>query len=435
MQVTIEDVSTVKKILHIEVPEKKVISELDAAYGNLKKTAKVNGFRPGKAPRSVLERKFKGDVHADVVNSLIQSSLFEAIREKDLQFIGEPALDMPELDSKKAYKYTATVELKPELGTVDFSGISIKKTVYEASDSEVGAQLEMLRKNLAKRENIDEDRAAQEDDFLLVDYEGLKDGEVFDPTKKVESVPYKIGSAVLSREFDDQIVGMKAGDSKEFDIDYADDYVNKELAGNKISFTFTLCHIQKEVLPELNDDLAKNVGDYDTLDSLKTAILDNLKNGYEKRVEHEVNEQVYTALIEKISFEVPELMVRYELDGIIQEAEHAFMMNGITLEQIGKTKEDLEAEYRDLAEKQVRRHLILGSVIEQEKLELNDEELDAGYEETAKAINQPVDGIKAFYKQNPDKIEYFKHTLLEKKALKLIINSSDIEEVAPEEEA
>ncbi|MBU1169202.1 MAG: trigger factor [Proteobacteria bacterium] len=432
MQVSIEDVNTVKKILHIEVPEEKVVSDVDAAYNKLKKTAKVNGFRTGKAPRAVLERKFKSDVHADVVSHLVQTTLFEAIQENKLKYIGEPVVDMPDFDPKSAYKFSATLELMPELGPIDFSGIQIKKTMYEPSENEVDAQLEMIRKNLAKRVALDEVRAAQQNDYVLIDYEGLKDGQPFDATPKVENTSHKIGSAVFSNDFDDQLVGMQPGEVKVFDVVYADTYVNKALAGNTLSFTVKLNAIQHEVLPELDDEFAKRVGDFETLDALRDAIMDNLKSGYDKRMEQELNEQVHTNLIEKVSFEVPDLMVQYELASIIAEAEKAFMMNGISLEQIGKTREDLEKEYGGLAEKQVRRHLILGALIKQEKIDLTDEEMEAGFEETAKAIHQPVEGIRAFYKSNPDKIEYFKHTLLEKKALKLIIDNSVIEEIKPE---
>ncbi len=429
MQVTIEDVNTVKKILHIEVPEDKVVSQVDAAYNNLKKTAKVNGFRQGKAPRAVLERKFKSDVHAEVVNALIQSSLFEAIQENKLMFIGEPVVSMTDLDPNAAYKYSATIELMPDLGQIDFSGLKLTRKVYEGSEDEVEAQIEMVRKNLARRVVIDEVREAVENDFVLLEYEGLVDGKPFDATPKVENASHKIGSAALSRDFDDQLIGMKQGDVKAFTIDYSPTYINKSLAGNSVAFTVKLNAIQKEVLPEVDDTLARQVGDYQNMEEVRNVIRENLKSGYDKRSEHDLNEQIYQALIDRMNFEVPDMMLKYELAGIIAEAERAFMMSGITLEQIGKTREDLEQEYSGLAEKQVRRHLILGGIIKQEKLELTDEELEEGYMETAKAINQPVEGIRSFYRANPDKVEYFKHTLLEKKALKLIIENSDVEEV------
>ncbi|GAB6093842.1 trigger factor [Desulfatiferula olefinivorans] len=434
MQVTIEDVNTVKKILHIEVPEERVISEVDAAYAKLKKTAKVNGFRTGKAPRAVLERKFKSDVHGDVTNTLIQSALFDAIRENKLNYIGDPLIEqVPDLDPAAAFKFSATLELMPEIGDIDFTNLAVTRTLYAPSEEEVAGQLEMIRKNLARREVLDEARPAQENDFVLIDYEGLKDGQPFDATPKAENVSHKIGSAVLSRDFDDQLIGMNAGDIKRFDIAYADSYINKALAGNTVAFTVKLNAVQKEVLPELDNDFAKRVGDFETLDDLKTAIMDNLKSGYDKRIEQEVNEQIYNALLDRVAFDVPDMMIQYELASIIAEAERGLMMSNITLEQIGKTRQDLEEEYKELAEKQVRRHLILGSIIKQEKIELSDEELEEGYQETAKAIRQPVEGIRSFYRANPDKIDYFKHTLLEKKAVKLIMEKSNITDVKPEE--
>lgn len=151
MKVTVEDVSSVKKILHFDIPEEKVVSELNDAYKTLKKTAKIKGFRPGKAPRSVLERMFKKDVHADVTSKLLQETFIDAIRENKLNIIGNPQIDPPELQATGGYKYDATVEIPPEIDDFDFKGISLEKTMYAASDGEVEAQLAMLRKNLAEK--------------------------------------------------------------------------------------------------------------------------------------------------------------------------------------------------------------------------------------------------------------------------------------------
>lgn len=279
MQVTIEEVNSVKKILHIEVPEETVVSELDNAYNQLKKTAKVNGFRPGKTPRSVLERQFKKDVHSDVVNTLIQNSLVEVIREKDISFIGEPMIEPPELDPKSVYKYSATIETKPVLGAIDFSGLTLEKTQYKISDEEVNTQLEMMRKNLASRVDIKDQRPVEENDFLMMDHVGQVNGESFEATPEVVNGPYKVGSALFSRDFDDQLIGLNPGDSKTFEIDYDDSYINSGLAGNKVSFTVKVNAIQEEVLPELDDELAKRIGAYETLDSLKAEIVNNLEQG------------------------------------------------------------------------------------------------------------------------------------------------------------
>lgn len=432
MQVTIEDVSSVKKILHIEIPEDKVVRELDNAYKNLKKTAKIKGFRPGKAPRSVLERLYKKDVHIDVSSKLLQDSFVEAIKETDLNIVGNPKIDPPGLDEKGPYKYDATVEIKPEIEEIDFKGLTLKKNLYRVTDQEMDAQVAMLQKNLAQQKPITEDRAAQKDDFVLVDYEGFKDGKPFAETQKTENFTMKIGTGHIIKTFDEQLIGMKPGDKKEIKVNFPEDYFNDKLANLEINFQVTLHEIREEVLPEIDDEFAKRLGQYETFDDLKNAITDNLDQGYAKRVEQEMNEQIFEALIAKSEFEVPDSMVDYELEGIIEEAERSFAYHNKSMEDLGLSKEILSEKYRDTAEKKVKRHLILGKIIEQEDMTLTDQELEDGYKEMSQSFNQPLEDIKNYYKQNEDKIEFFKHALLEKNAVKLIIKSSTIEEVEPE---
>ena len=432
MQVTIEDVSSVKKILHIEIPEDKVVRELDNAYKNLKKTAKIKGFRPGKAPRSVLERLYKKDVHIDVSSKLLQDSFVEAIKETDLNIVGNPKIDPPGLDEKGPYKYDATVEIKPEIEEIDFKGLTLKKNLYRVTDQEMDAQVAMLQKNLAQQKPITEDRAAQKDDFVLVDYEGFKDGKPFAETQKTENFTMKIGTGHIIKTFDEQLIGMKPGDKKEIKVNFPEDYFNDKLANLEINFQVTLHEIREEVLPEIDDEFAKRLGQYETFDDLKNAITDNLDQGYAKRVEQEINEQIFEALIAKSEFEVPDSMVDYEIEGIIEEAERSFAYHNKSMEDLGLSKEILSEKYRDTAEKKVKRHLILGKIIEQEDMTLTDQEMEDGFKEMSQSFNQPLEDIKNYYKQNEDKIEFFKHTLLEKKAVKLIIKSSTIEEVEPE---
>ena len=432
MQVTVEDVSSVKKILHIEIPEDKVVRELDNAYKNLKKTAKIKGFRPGKAPRSVLERLYKKDVHIDVSSKLLQDSFVEAIKETDLNIVGNPKIDPPGLDEKGPYKYDATVEIKPEIEEIDFKGLTLKKNLYRVTDQEMDAQVAMLQKNLAQQKPITEDRAAQKDDFVLVDYEGFKDGKPFAETQKTENFTMKIGTGHIIKTFDEQLIGMKPGDKKEIKVNFPEDYFNDKLANLEINFQVTLHEIREEVLPEIDDEFAKRLGQYETFDDLKNAITDNLDQGYAKRVEQEMNEQIFEALIAKSEFEVPDSMVDYELEGIIEEAERSFAYHNKSMEELGLSKEILSEKYRDTAEKKVKRHLILGKIVEQEDMTLADQEMEDGFKEMAQTFNQPLEDIKNYYKQNEDKIEFFKHTLLEKNAVKLIIKSSTIEEVEPE---
>ena len=415
MQVTVEDVSSVKKILRIEIPEERVTRELDDAYKNLKKTAKIKGFRPGKAPRSVLERMFKKDVLQNVSSKLVQDSFVEAIKETELNIVGNPELDPPGLVEKGPYKYDVTLEVKPEIAEIDFKGITLKKTLYKVADEEIGVQLKLLQKNLTSQQPIKEDRTVQGNDFVLIDYEGFKDGKPFAETQKTENFTMKIGDDHISKIFDEQIIGMKPGDNKEINVNFPDDYFNEKLANLDISFQVKLHEIREEVVPEIDDDFAAQFGKYEKLDDLKKDITNNLDQGYAKRMEQEMNEQVFETLIEKTAFDLPESMIEYELEGIIQEAEQSFAYHNKSMEDLGLSKETLKEQYRDTADKKVRRHLLLGKIVEQENLTLTDEEMEDGFNDMAQTVNQPVDQIKMYYQQNEDKREFFKHALLEKK--------------------
>ncbi|MBW2369335.1 MAG: trigger factor [Deltaproteobacteria bacterium] len=434
MQVTVVDISSVKKVLHIEIPNDAVVKELNTAYNSVRKNAKIKGFRPGKAPRTVLERLYKKDVHADVSSRLIQTAFVEAIQKESLGVLGQPKIDPPEIDPAAAYCFDATVEIKPEIDDIEFKGMGLKKTVYPVTDEALDNHLSMLQNNLAKKVPIETKRAVQANDFVLIDYEGFKDGAAFSETQKTDDFMMKIGTGAILEAFDNEVVGMMPGENKTFPVTFPADYHNKNLANIDITFDVSLKEIRKEELPEIDDELAKQVGEYETLDALKAAIRDNLIQGYEKRTEQELNEQVFSTLLEKTDFEVPDTLVDFELQHIVQDAQKSFAQHNISMEDAGISEDQLKGKYRETAEKQARRHLILTKIIDQESLELSDDELDAGIKDMADAYNQPFDQFKTFFLSQNEQLAYFKETLLEKKAIKLILENGDIEEVAAEKE-
>jgi trigger factor len=431
MEITIEDLTPVKKKLNIQIPHDDVVKELESAYATLKKSAKIKGYRPGKAPRALLERMFKKDVHSEVTSTLIQNTLLDAIKQKDLAVIGTPKVEPTELKPDSAYSYYATVELKPRLSPIHFKGIELKKKLYKVHEAEIDRQIELLQRQMAQHVAITEDRPCREGDFVVIDYEGFKDGAPFEETQKTLNYTLKIGQGMISDEFDKQISGMKSGDEKQFSIHFPETYHNKKLAGIDIAFAVTLKDIREQKLPELNNEFAASLGKYQTMDDVKAEIRKNLQEGYDKRAEQELQEQVFEKLLTE-NFEIPETLVQFELDNIIYDTAMRFAQSNISMEQVGLTREKMETQYRDVAEKQVRRHLFLSQIIEQEKLDVDDAEMEAEYEKFAGALGQPVQVIQDYYKKNPDKAESFKMTLLEKKAFNLIIENADIKEVEPE---
>ena len=432
MKVTVEDQSSVKKVLHIEVPEEEVVRELDSAYQQLKKTAKIKGFRPGKAPRGILERLYRKDVHADVSSKLIQNAFVDAIKETNLKIVGSPKVDPPELQEKSPFAFDAAVEIHPEIGPIEFKGLELTKTKYTIGEDEVELQLDMLRKRMAQQNKISEERPAQTGDVVVIDYEGFKDGQPHEATQKTENFVTKIGDGQVIADLDQGLTGMTVGQEKEIPVTFPEDYFNKELAGQQLVFKVKLNEIREEVLPELDDAFAKSMSDqFESLEALKAKIRENLQSGYDKRVEQELNEQVFQQLLDKVSFEVPDTLVESELEHMLNDAEQRFSSSNRTMEEVGLSREKLAEQYRPTAEKQVRRHMILSQMVEQENLTLDDAELDQGFQEMADTYRQPVEHIKGYYQQNKEGLAFFKHTLLEKKALTLIIENGQIKEVEP----
>lgn len=436
MKVTVENQSSVKKVLHIEVPSEVVVRELDKAYGELKKTAKIKGFRPGKAPRGVLERMFRKDVHADVSSKLVQEAFLEAVQQEDLKIVGPPTVEPPALKDKEAYAFDAAVEVRPEIAELNPKGLTLTKSKYRVSDEEIAMQLKMLQRNLARQNKIEEDRSLRTGDVAVIDYEGFKDGNPYAATGKTENFVVKLGEGRIVKDLDDGLVGMTVGGEKEIEVTFPDDYFSKELAGQRIQFKVRLNEIRDEVLPPLDDDLAKSISDqFDSLKALEAKIRENLQNGYDKRVEQELNEQIFTQLLAQTDFEVPDSMVAAELEHILKDAEQSFAQSNRSFEEVGLSRDAMAEKYRPVAEKQVRRHFILSKLIEQEQLALTDEELEAGMQEMAANFRQPVEQLKAYYNQDQDSLAFFKHTLLEKKVLKIIIDNSQINEVEPPEKS
>ena len=433
MQVTVQDINPVKKLLCVELPADVVNAEFDTAYKKIKKTAKVKGFRPGKIPQTVLENMFKKNVCDDVKAKLVQDTLFDAVTKVDLAVIGEPIINPPELDGRGPFKYEVLLEVKPEISDLDFKGLTIQKNIYTPTPEEADEQIKKHQQDLITHEPVTEERPVKEGDIIAIDYEVFKDGKPFEEIPRAEDTQIKIGEGQISPEIDSQLVEAKPGDYKEIKVSFPEDHPNPSIAGTKIDFHITVKNILKEILPPMDDEFAKKVGKVDTMDELKSKIFNNLQEGYHKRTEHEVNEQIFEALLSQVKFQAPDVMVDYEIEAMLAEAGMAFSQSGLPEEQLQKLKETFADKFRETAVKQVERHLVLDKIITQEKVALSEEELENGFKQISESNLMSIEDIKKFYDENKDKLELYKHTLLEQKAIKLILDQSTIEEIAVEE--
>ena len=429
MKVDVENVSTVKKILHVEIPEAEVARELDKAYTTLRKNVRIKGFRPGKVPLSILERRFKKDMHAEVSGQLIQNSYVEALRGTKLIPLGEPIVDRPDLEKGQPYHYSATMEVRPPIQDLNLNGLKLNKKEYRVTDEEVETQLKILQKNQAQLRSIEEDRPVRNGDFVLIDYEGFKDGEPFAPAGKTENFHFEVGSGQILKDFDQQLLGMRPNTVKEFSVHFPADYYNKDLAGLDITFKVTLKEIKEKVLPEIDDEFAKDLGEHETIAELKQAIRRELERGYEAQSERALRRDIIEMLLAQVDFELPEVLVLQELSALVKKAHEAFSARGLSLQEAGHSEEGLSKEYYPLAERRVREYLILQKVIEQEGITLTDEMLEQAYKERAEAMNQSVDMIKQFHDSSKQAHEVFKQITLEDQVIKRIIKNGTIERI------
>ena len=432
MQVAVENISPVKKLISVELPEAVVAVEFDNAYNALKKKAKVKGFRPGKVPRKVLENMFKKDVCNDVKTKLIQDTLFAAVTKAELLVIGQPIINPPELDEKGPFKYEVIFEVKPKIPDVNLKGFTIKKRKYNPTEEEVDNQLKKHQQDLIEAEPLTDDRPAEKGDVLSIVYEVFKNGKPFTDFPKSDDMKIKIGEEMIAKEIDSQLIGTKPGDNKEIFVSFPETHINPAIAGEGFDFHITVNGIFKEILPDIDDAFAKKVGNVDTVDELKTKIFNNLLEGYAKRTVHEMNEQIFEALLAQVEFEVPDIMVEYEVEGMLAEAGMKFSQSGLPEEQIQKMKETFAARFRETAAKQTERHLILEKVIAQEKINLSKEDLDNGFQEIAETNMIKLEQVQKFYDENKEQLELFKNTLLEKKAITHILDQSIIEDAPVE---
>jgi trigger factor len=434
MKVEVEDISTVKKILRVEIPEKEVTRELDKAYGTLKNNVRIKGFRPGKVPRALLERRFKKEMCEEVSGQLIQSSYGKALGQAGLAPLGEPAIDRLDLEKGKAYKYAVTVEVRPPIADLNVKALRIKEKVHTVTDEEIEAQLKILQKRGAQLKTVHEDRPVEDGDIVIIDYEGLKDGKPFEPARKTENFQVEIGSGRILKDFEQQLVGMQPESTKEFQVRFPDDYYNKDLAGLDVTFKVTLKEIKAEVLPEIDDAFAKSLGEYQTPDELREAIRKDLDQRYEAQSKRQMREDILDMLMEQSDFELPEGLVEAELSAIVRDAQNVMAYKGVSQQDPGQTEEELSKKYRPLAERKIREYLLLQKVIQQEKITLTDEDLDEAYEKFAGSLNQPVETIKEYHDSDKEAYEVFRQKTLEKQVINWIVENSDVERVEADKE-
>lgn len=393
------NVETNKYELEIEISAEDFEAAIEKAYLKARKNIAMPGFRKGKAPRKLIEKEYGEQVFfEDAVNLLYAPVVNGAVEESGLELVTRPEVEVTEISKENGVKLKATCITKPEVEVKDYKGIEVEKVVNPVTDEDINKQLDALREKNVTVETVD-DRAAENGDDVVIDFEGFKDDVAFEGGK-AEDFTLSLGSGQFIPGFEDQIVGHNAGEDFDINVTFPDEYQVKELAGAPAVFKIKLKSISKKVMPELDDDMVKDSTEFDTVDEYKADVKKKLEEANEKHADSEVEAKIFDKVIENMTAEIPQVMFDNRVNEMISELEQRLAPHGISLDlymqYTGQTIDTVKKAYAEQAEKQVKLRLALEKIAKLENIEVTEDELKAEFDKLAEAYKLDVDQIKQF---------------------------------------
>lgn len=434
MEFKIEKKGTNKAIIEVEVEAEKFEEGLQKSYLKNAKYFKIPGFRPGKAPRSLIERAYGEEVfYDDAIDYVLNETYPKVIEESKLEVVSRPEVDIVQVGKGKSFIYKAEVYVKPEFELGQYKGIEIKKIEYPVAEEEVEHELEHLREENARFVPVE--REVMQGDIVTIDFEGFVDGE---PIKSGAAQDYEltIGSNSFIPGFEDQLIGMKKGEEKEIEVTFPEDYQEPSLAGKKATFKVKVKDIKVKELPELDDEFAKDVSEFETLEELKQSIRNRIKEKNDQRAKDEMIDAILEKIAQNTSIDIPEPMIENQINYYVEDVARNLQYFGMTYERylqaIGKTDAEFRSQFRERAEKAVRNNLILEKIAKVENIQATEEDLQKELERLAKMYNLEVDKLKE--RLSEDDIEYIKEGIILNKAIDFIYENAKIISEEPQGE-
>ncbi len=418
MKVAVEDISPVKKKIRIEVSPDAVTAEMNKAIADIAKKAKIPGFRPGKAPKAIVEKHYAEEVRSDVVNRLITDSYFRAVHEQKISPVDMPEIGDVSMNRGEPLSFSATVEVRPDIRIGTYGGVEVKEQNLTVTDEEVAQTIDRLREMYAQLEVV-EGRPVQKEDTLVIDFQGFHEGKAIDGAKASDYM-LTLGKGSLIPGFEDQLEGMSKGETREIKVTFPGDYSNAELAGKDAQFTVTLQEIKRAVVPELNDEFAKDIGDHKSVEDLRARIKEDIEVRKRNEQASAQREELLSKLIEAHSFDVPPGMVERELQSMFRQHATRLARQGADVKSLDAAA--FRDQHRALAEGRVKGVLILDAVAERENVAVGDEELSAELAVIARKSGQPVEAVRKYYDSLDGGMDNLRSSLIQEKALGLLLS-------------
>ncbi len=424
MKVSVEEISGVKKKILVEVPEEEVKKEVDSFYNDLKKKAKIKGFRPGKAPREILERYFKDYAKGEILQKLIQDTFPKAVSETTLSPVSQPVFDPKEFEAGKPFEYSAIVEVKPEIKIEGYVGLNLEGKKEEVKEEEVEERLKNLQNLHAQLNTIADPRPVKTGDYALIDYEAKEGGKPLEEGKGVD-VSVEVGSGRFIPGLEEALVGLRPEEEKEVDVSFPEDYGYRKWAGKKFTFHVKVREIKEKILPPLDDEFAKDLGDYESLEALRAKLREDLQKERAKGLDRQLKDQIVDKLVERNPMEVPPSLVEEQTHSLISETKMRLASQGMELKDLDMNEEKLHGDYEKMAERQVKTFLIVEKIATQEGITVSDEEVEGRLKEISERSRQKLDAVKRYYEKN-GLLPEVKAGILSEKTLNFLLEKADV---------
>ena len=425
MSLQVEKLENNTAKLTIEVEASKFDKAIQKAYQKNKNKFNIPGFRKGKVPYAMVEKMYGAAVfYEDAANELISGAYAQAAEESGLEIVARPEINVTQIEKGKPFIFEAEVTTKPEVKLGKYKGIKVEKADVTVTDEEVAEELDKVKEQNARLVAAD-DKAVEDGDQTTIDFEGFVDGVAFEGGKG-EDYPLTIGSHSFIDTFEEQLIGKKVGEEVEVNVTFPENYQAKELAGKPAMFKVTIKEIKVKEYPELDDDFAQDVSEFDTLDEYKEDIKKNLTEKKEKEAEAEKESKVIEAIVNDAEMDIPEKMVEAQAEQMLEEFAQNIAMQGISFEQYlqftGATVDQMKEQVKPQAQARVESSLVLEAVVKAENIEATEEEVEEEIKEMAGRYNMEADKLKGLLTDS-DK-ENLKKDICARKAAKFVVDEA-----------
>ncbi|AWP29132.1 trigger factor [Paenibacillus glucanolyticus] len=426
MKATWEKIEKNLGVLDVEVDADRVASALDKAFNKVAKKANVPGFRKGKVPRPIFEARYGVEsLYQDAIDILLPEAYSEAVDQADIFPVDRPEVDIEQFAKGETFKFKAKVTVKPEVKLGDYKGVEVAAVAAEVSEEELNEELERLQQRHAELAVIDEG-ASVSGDIVVIDFDGSVDGVPFEGGQ-AERYSLELGSNSFIPGFEDQVIGMATGDFKDVEVTFPENYHAAELANKQAVFKVKVHEIKRKQLPELDDEFAKDVSEFDTLDEYK----EDLKKQLLTRKEQEAQGVRENEAVEKAAanaeIEIPDAMIQSEVQNMMRDFDNRLRQQGMNLEMFlsfsGQSSDDLEGQMKEDAEKRVRNNLVLEQIAKEEKLEVTEEEINKELENMADTYKRSAEEIRSILGANGS-LDSLREELLLRKTIDFLLENS-----------